>query len=429
MSDDLWVTPSNTQLERAVIGTLLAHPDRLVDVKDRLQVDDFLFNDHAAIFKEILEGRTSPFTIRVEGLEKSEVMEMMEGIPPSFNLRSAADELVDLSDRRRIMQTCQAAQISLHEAENADDAMLSIVENIKNSVRYSRQGGVTIGESISTLMVEMDTPSHVMPTGIPTLDRLGAGYRPGEVTVLAGRPSSGKSAFALQSAKAVARAGYPVWVASLEMTHTSLSMRWLSNDAQVDFGRLRTNTLSDVEMNRIAGSQETLSALPITIDDRSGLSLGDLRRQMSGQEGGLLVVDYLQLLKPPDFARAYRSRVAEVGALSRGLKAIATDCKCSVLALSQLNRGVETRGGLPHLSDLRDSGEIEQDADIVTMIHRVADDDLPNRSVLAVRKFRNGPLAEIDLVFDGETQRFRERSEADPTPTKESKLADKVRSW
>ena len=97
--------------------------------------------------------------------------------------------------------------------------------------------------------------------------------------------------------------------------------------------------------------------------------------------------------------------------------------------MSQLNRGVETRGGLPHLSDLRDSGEIEQDADIVTMIHRIEDDDLPNRSVLAVRKFRNGPLSEIDLVFDGETQRLRERSEADPTPTQESKLADKVRSW
>ena len=116
MSDDLFVTPSNSQLERAVIGTLLAHPDLLVDVKDRLQVDDFLFDDHAAIFKEITEGRTSPFTVRVEGVEKSEVMEMMEGIPPSFNLRDAADELVDQSDRRKIMATCRAAQITLHEA-------------------------------------------------------------------------------------------------------------------------------------------------------------------------------------------------------------------------------------------------------------------------------------------------------------------------
>jgi replicative DNA helicase len=420
--------PCNLDLERAVLGTVLKNPELLAELRDRITPDDFLLSAHAQVYSEYLAGRVTPFTVRVEEFDRAGITALMDDLPPSFSLSDACDTLVDLSDRRMIQATLEGALRGIDHPDSAEDVATAVIENIKRSVRASRDSGVTIADAISTMLKEMDDTVDVMPTSLPTLDRIGAGYRPGELTVLAGRPSSGKSAFALQSAKEVAKAGYEVWFASLEMTASSLSMRWLSNASQVDFGHLRTRTMSDVEYHRLSESVETLSALPIRIDDKSGLGLGDLRRAMLGQKG-LLVVDYLQLLLPPAHARGYGSRVAEVGAISRGLKAIAHDCQVAVLALSQLNRGVESRGGLPYLSDLRDSGEIEQDADIVSMIHRIDDPEVENRSVLAVRKFRNGPLAEIELVFDGAVQRFRERQPDDPQPGAVSAMAKKVREW
>ncbi len=420
--------PHKADLEQAVLGTLLKSPDRVCEVRERLTVDDFFVATHAALFQEILDGRTSPWTARVEELTSQEIADFMEAVPPSFSLSDATEALVDLSDRRSVSQTLHAALLGIEDATTAQAVAEQVIDHIKQAVRLARFGGKPLSEALTALIQEMDCPVDVLPTGLPSLDRLGAGYRPGELTVLAGRPSSGKSALALQSALAVAEAGHPVWVASLEMTASALTMRWLSSTGPVDFGHLRRGDLNDLEYRRIASSVESLSSLPIQIDDRSGLGLGDLRRAMV-QRGGLLVVDYLQLLNPPSYTRGYRSRTAEVGTLSRGLKAIAHDCGVSVLALCQLNRAVEARGGLPYLSDLRDSGEIEQDADLVWMLARVSDDTVPDRTVLAVRKFRNGPLGEIDLVFDGEYQRFRERTAEDPQPAGESDLKEKVRTW
>ena len=423
------VYPHNPDLERAILGALLTYPERLSEVRERLTADDFFLAPHAELYAEFLEGRTSPFTARVDEMSSADIAAMQDGIPRSFALSDACDSLIDLSDRRAVSQTLQAALIGIEDAATAQDVAESVIGNIRQSVRLARAGGRPLKDAITELMDSLDQPVGVLPTGLPLLDRLGAGYRPGELTVLAGRPSCGKSAFAIQSAKAVAEAGHPVWFASLEMTAAALSMRWISNTGQVDFGHLHRNDLNATEYQRISESVESLSALPIQIDDRSGLGLGDLRRAMVQQEGGLLVVDYLQLLNPPSFARAYRSRTAEVGALSRGLKSIAHDCHVSVLALCQLNRAVEARGGMPYLSDLRDSGEIEQDADLVWMLAKLEDSDVPDRTVLSIRKFRNGPLGDIDVVFHGGTQRFRERNDHDQQPSKEGSMREKVRTW
>lgn len=421
--------PHNTALEEAILGSLLRRPETLADVRDRIKPDDFFYAPYAQLFSEFIDGRITTFTARVGDLTSSEINDLMDRIPTGFSLSDACDTLMDIADRRLVMQTLTAAVAGINEPKTAVDVAESVIENIKQSVRLSRGGGITIEESVETLLRELDNPVQVMTTGLPSLDRMGAGFRPGEMTILAGRPSSGKSALALQCAKAVADAGHRVWFASLEMSASSLSMRWLSNVSQVDFGHLRQNDLDQTEYSRLADGVTKLTSLPIYIDDRAGLSLGDLRRAMSGQTG-LLVVDYLQLLKPPAFAQAYRSRTAEVGALSRGLKAIAHNCNVSVLALCQLNRAVEARGGLPHLSDLRDSGEIEQDADLVWMVARdISDENVTDRTVLAVRKFRNGPLGEIDMVFNGEYQRFRERTHEDGIPSGEASIDEKVRTW
>jgi replicative DNA helicase len=429
MTEDINPYPHNIELECAVLGAVLRSTDALADVRERLTPDDFFYAPHAELFQEFLDGRTTAFTARVNELGASDINALMETVPAQFNLSDGCDTLMDLADRRLVMTTLQAAMTGIEEPQTAMDVAESVIANIQKSVRLSRGGGVTIEESVTTLLKELDSPVDVMTTGISRLDRMGAGFRPGEMTILAGRPSSGKSALALQCAKAVAESGHRVWFASLEMNASSLSMRWLSNVSRVHFGHLRQNELNATEYSRLSDGVTKLTGLPIYIDDRSGLSLGDLRRAMSGQTG-LLVVDYLQLLKPPAYARAYRSRTAEVGALSRGLKAIAHDCNVSVLALCQLNRAVEARGGLPHLSDLRDSGEIEQDADLVWMVARdISDENVTDRTVLAIRKFRNGPLGEIDLIFNGEFQLFRERTDGDPVPSGEPDIAEKVRTW
>ena len=202
-------------------------------------------------------------------------------------------------------------------------------------------------------------------------------------------------------------------------------MRWLASDSALSMLKLREGaTYSQDEYTRLSASVERLSALPISVDDHPALGLGDLRRAVVGSTG-LLVVDYLQLLRPPKEARAYRNRVAEVGALSRGLKANAHDCKVSVLALSQLNRAVESRpNAKPLLSDLRDSGSLEQDADIVLLINRDEDD-----TRLHVAKHRNGPVGNIDLIFDGSTQRFRERTDDDPERPERSAVEKAAAAW
>ena len=202
-------------------------------------------------------------------------------------------------------------------------------------------------------------------------------------------------------------------------------MRWLASDAALSMLKLREGaSYSPDEYTRLSSSVERLSALPISVDDHPALGLGDLRKAVVGAPG-LLVVDYLQLLRPPKEARAYRNRVAEVGALSRGLKAIAHDCKVSVLALSQLNRAVEHRtNSKPLLSDLRDSGSLEQDADIVLLISRDEED-----TTLHVAKHRNGPVGNIDLIFEGATQRFRERIDTDPVRPQKSAIQKAAESW
>jgi len=437
--------PHDLDAERAVLGAVLMRNEAYPEVRDRLSDDDFYREAHAEVYRtmEVLHeaGRPLDFITlkdelvrrgRMDEVGVSYLSSLTDGVPRSTNVVGYADVVSDLADRRRLQQVCREGLTEARDAKTAEEAASRLVERTRAAVRVRGDGGETLGSAISDLLAHLDEQSDATTTGLPTLDGMGSGFRPGELTLLAGRPSHGKTALALHLAKAASGAGLPTYFASLEMTKEALTMRWLASDAGVWFSALRSGTLTQTEFAKVSVSVERLSALPITLDDHASLGMGDLRRAMVGSKGGLLIVDYLQLVQPPESTRG-QNRTQEVSAISRGLKAIAHDCKVSVLALSQLNRQSETSGTEARLSQLRDSGALEQDADQVWMIWRPvlsqghdAPDDL---ALLRVAKHRNGPLGRVELHFDTSRQQFRERTAKDATVPKESSDDSKMKEW
>jgi len=264
------------------------------------------------------------------------------------------------------------------------------------------------------------SPVTGVPTGIHTLDRTTLGLQPGSLTVLAARPSVGKTAFALNAAvHAATRAGKKVAFFSLEMPSDQLALRILAAEAKLDWRRLAQGQLGRHDWDRLATQADRVGAASIWLDDNFVLTPVELRskcRKLKRENGGLdlVVVDYLQLMHAPS-DRANQSREQEIATISRSLKALAKELECPVLALSQLNRSVEKRRGEPPmLSDLRESGAIEQDADIVLFLHRTeeeskdaqAGDTVPVQLLIA--KQRQGPTGTVDLVFFRTTTFFAE---------------------
>jgi replicative DNA helicase len=254
-----------------------------------------------------------------------------------------------------------------------------------------------------------------VPTGYAQLDKLLSGLQRSDLIILAARPSMGKTSLALDIARGAAvNHKVPVGIFSLEMSSQQLIDRMLAAEASVDAWRLRTGQLSkDHEFEFLREGLDRLSRAPIFINDQAGINIMNMRsavRRMKSEHNlGLVVVDYLQLMTP---MRSSDSMVQQVTEISRSLKGLAKDLDVPVLALSQLSRAVEQRGGKPRLSDLRDSGSIEQDADVVMFIHR--DDkqnensDKPNIAEIMVEKHRNGPTGRVELYFDDRHTTFRE---------------------
>ena len=428
-------------LERAILGYLQIQPKDYLLCKDRVQPADFYRVAHQRLWCAYADTYPTidPFAavdvLKRKGwgdeLTTVEVSNFTNGVPRSFNLPSAITRLSDMADRRRLALALKQGQEAVRTAPTAIEAVQTVSGALQASVSNHGDSGASLGDVLQGVLESLDDVPDVTTTGFRTLDEWGCGFRPGEFTILAGRPSQGKTALAQVMAHAVASAGTRVWLASLEMTSAALSLRWLASQARVPLGRLRAAAMEPPDYPRITKAVETLSDLPITVDDHAGITLGDLRRMVMGQKG-VLIVDYLQLMRPPQDATRYGSRVQEVGALSRGLKAIAHDCGVSVLALSQLSRAVESRTDKsPQLSDLRESGELEQDADQVWMIWRPQSydpEEMADRAVLKVAKHRNGPTGKVELVFDASETRFRERTMSDPWP-EERPAATKAANW
>ena len=430
----LRVPPHSAEAESSVLGGLLLDNSSWDRVSDLLTESDFYRFEHRLVFGAIgaLVNAAKPADVITvfEHLQNQGKAEEIGGlaylnslaqyVPSSGNIRRYAEIVRERGILRKLVSASDEISTSAFNprgrpvATILDEAEQKIF-NIGEEGARTKQGF----QAMETLVVKLmdrvqemaDNPNDVtgVPSGFYDLDRLTAGFQAGDLIVLAARPSMGKTALAINIAEHVAlNEGLPVAVFSMEMGAAQLAVRVVGSIGRIDQSHLRTGKLTDDEWPRLTEAIEKLRSIPFHIDESAGLSSGELRassRRLARQCGklGLIVVDYLQLMSGS--SNDGENRATELGEISRGLKMLAKELQCPVIALSQLNRSVETRPDKrPMMSDLRESGAIEQDADIVMFIYR---DEYytkeackePGVAEIIIAKQRNGPTGMIKLAF------------------------------
>lgn len=411
----------NPAAERAVIGSVLADPSLAAGLVARLAPDQFR-DSLCCVAWELIgaavdAGRAvDPTSIGTALAHRGpgwagkagELVAMMGEASPAHAGWHA--ELVVDAYRRRQLREVGGRMMADADSDADVDAVYDLARSDLDAASAALTGGVRVGDLLPSVLdaAEHGPVKAQLTTGLPSLDRIVA-LRPGQLVVIAARPSVGKSTLALNMARHVAGRGSPVVVVSLEMTAAELGQRLLSQAASIPLHSITEGRMTEESWARAAQAADHLAGLPLTIDDAAKMGLAGIRGYAQRTRPALLIVDYLQLIDPP---RA-ESRQTEVAAVSRGLKLIAKDAGCVVMACAQLNRAADHRADKrPTLSDLRDSGAIEQDADTVLLLHREATDD--DRSAqfheaqLIVGKQRSGPTGVVHLGFDGEHSRFVE---------------------
>lgn len=426
--------PHDSEAELSVLGSCLIDEEAIGAIGEQLTAGDFYHPRNRDLFAafERLHARSVPTDLVtvMEELGRSEtleaiggmpfVAEAMNSVPTSLNVGYYAEIVHRKAVLRRLIQAAgRISALGFEDTDDLDELLAKADAELKRVTRDGTRGtGWTPAGSAIDAYLELittaqnaDAPSvGVVGTGFPDLDRILGGLYPGQLVVVAARPSIGKSALGLGLGLRVALRGLNVGMFSLEMSELEIAGRLLAAQADIDSARLREARIGIDEKRRLAAAREQLSELPFWIDDTSGLALGSLianaRRLHADHPLALLIVDYLQLVHSPG-----QNRVQEVGAVSRALKALAGELACPVLALAQLNRAVESRPDhRPQLSDLRDSGDIEADADVVVFIAREDryDRDSARKGIadLIVAKQRNGPTGVCSLLFLDRTARF-----------------------
>ena len=432
------VPPQSLESERALLGALLLKPDVIHDVADLIRPDSFYAEKHRIIFgamRELAE-RGEPIDLvsisaRLQDqgqLEhaggRSYLAELAGSAPSPGNYAHYAD----LVARKFLMRSLIDASYGITEAayDESREAMEVLDEAEKSIYAIGNASAVhkftAIGDTINAAWERIEALSHKedgirgVPSGFPALDNLLSGFHPSDLVILAARPSMGKTSLALDIARnAAVRHNVPVGIFSLEMSSEQLIDRMLAAESFVNSWKLRTGQVRDADdFGRIRDALETLSKAPIFIDDKPGnniLAMRAVARRLKRERGiGLIIVDYLQLMAPTN-TKASDSLVQQVTEISRSLKSLARELQVPVIALSQLSRAVEQRGGRPRLSDLRDSGSIEQDADVVMFIHREdkrnPEAERTNVAEVLVEKHRNGPTGRAELYFDEKRASFQ----------------------
>jgi replicative DNA helicase len=432
------VPPQSLESERALLGALLLKPDAIHDVSDIIRPESFYAEKHRLIFSSMRElaDRGEPIDLLTlaarmqdQGVleragSRSYLAELAGAAPAPGNFSHYAE----LVARKYVMRALiDAAHVI---AESAYDEAREAVEVLDEAEKAIYAIGDTsashtftaIGDKIHEAWERIEALSHRedgirgVPSGFPELDNLLSGFHPSDLVILAARPSIGKTSLALDIARnAAVRHNVPVAIFSLEMSSEQLIDRMLAAESFVNSWKLRTGQVREEEdFSRIRDALESLSKAPIFIDDKPGnniLSMRAVARRLKRDRNiGLIVVDYLQLMAPTT-TKASDSMVQQVTEISRSLKSLARELKVPVIALSQLSRAVEQRGGKPRLSDLRDSGSIEQDADVVMFIHREdkrnPESDRPNVAEILIEKHRNGPTGRTELYFDEKRATFQ----------------------
>ncbi len=429
--------PQSLESERALLGALLLKPDAIHDVSDTVRYDSFYAEKHRVIFETMreLSDRGEPIDLLTlsERLQSKNLLERAGGRSYIAELVNSApspgnfSHYADLVTRKHLMRELITASHNIAEAAYEEDRETAEVLDSAEKMIYAIGNAsathkfIAIGEKLDAAWDRIESSSkndgavRGVPTGYPDLDSLLSGLHKSDLIILAARPSVGKTSLALDIARnAAVRHNIPVGIFSLEMSAEQLVDRMLSAESYVNSWKLRTGAVhEETDFNRIRDALESLSKAPIYIDDKPGsniLAMRAVARRLKRERGiGLIVVDYLQLMAPTS-TKASDSMVQQVTEISRSLKSLARELEVPVLALSQLSRAVEQRGGKPRLSDLRDSGSIEQDADVVIFIHREdkgnPDSERKNIAEILVEKHRNGPTGKVDLYFDEKRTSF-----------------------
>ena len=435
--------PANIDAERFILGSVLLDDSRFIDIAGVITNADFALEKHRRIYTRMLElhergEKIDRVTVANELMRYGELdsvdgftylISLDDGLPHIANLDAYVKIVRDKAMLRQIAVASQQLMNRALMAEEEPEAILAGAEETLLKLGESRteQGLKTPLEVIQNyeggLNAFLDPSKRIkgVSTGFTKLDEMTGGFHPGELIILAARPSMGKTALALNIAWHVAaRMFQPVAIFSLEMSQESLLTRMLCAAARVDSQRFRAGYLNEAERQKLRAAANQMVETPLYIDDTAGVNLMDMhaklrRLQQSGQKLGLVVVDYLQLMS---IRGRTENRNQEVSQLSRGMKLLSKELNCPFLVLSQLSRATETRVGdhRPQLSDLRESGSIEQDADVVGFIFREEvykrdREDLRGVAELIIAKQRNGPIGKVDLVFLHSMTKFENRAE------------------
>ena len=422
--------PASIEAEQAVLGAMLLKPDAVTTAAEELSADDFYRETHRLIFEAMMElkERTEPVDLvtLTEQLKKADKLTKIGGIPALSLIANSVPTAANVHYHARIVhEKAQlrslinaATEIAGAAYESADE-----VEDIMDSAEkriLAVSSGKRSKDFVPLQDILLDTLEQIdlrynnkgsitgLPTGFTELDHLTAGLQKSDLILVAARPSMGKTAFTLNiAAHVVLRAKEPVAFFSLEMSKEQLVQRLLCSEGRIDSQRLRVGELEEKEWGDLIDTANRLSAAPLYIDDTPGITVMELRskaRRLKAEHGlSLIVIDYLQLMQGRGNKNG-DNRQQEISEISRSLKALARELNVPVIALSQLSRSVESRQiKRPMLSDLRESGSLEQDADIVMFLYRedYYDPETENKNIteVIIAKHRNGPVDTVDLTF------------------------------
>lgn len=435
--------PHSLEAEQSLLGGLLVDPEALPRVDCLVSPDDFYASKHKMVFQAVLDlQRQSKIadivTVSAALTDRGQLAQvggitylshLVDTMPSSANLETYAGIVKEKALSRSLMaaaneinKMCIDDQVS--PARERVDRAESLIFTVSQGAAAMETGyiraGETLHDTINTIerLYEKKQPLTGVPTGFLDLDRLTNGLQPGNLVIIAARPSMGKTALALNIAQYVSTSTDPIpaGLVSLEMTKEELLLRLLAAEANIEHSSLRTGTLAPEDWPRLASAAGKIDAAPLYIDDSPGLNIIDIRaraRRLKKQHNvGIIFIDYLQLITPGSRSRN-SNREQEISEISRFLKALAKELNIPVVALSQLNRALETREEKrPRLADLRESGAIEQDADVILFIYRDEvynkdKDDNKGIAEVIIGKQRNGPVGTVELSFIDNIVTFR----------------------
>jgi replicative DNA helicase len=429
--------PHNLEAERSVLGAILIHNDAFNIAAQVIDAGDFYRDAHRRVFARMVDlnerGQAIDFVTLKEELARygelddvggpAYVASLSDGVPRATNVEYYARIVKEKSTLRNLIFAANKILTSAYEAEREPDLVLDEAESAIFAVADDRlKGGFVamsdlVKESYPKIeqLFEQKRLITGVPSGFADLDTMTRGFQAGDLVIVAARPSMGKTSLALNIAQHVAmQPDHNVGVFSLEMSRESLFLRLLTSEAQIDAHRLMSGAIGHKDYSRISHALETLNAMRLFIDDTAGIGVLEMRakaRRLQADQGlSLLVVDYIQLMSGRG---RFENRTLELGAISRSLKGLAKELGVPIVVLSQLSRAPEARSDhRPQLSDLRESGALEQDADVVILIYREdaynKDPESPNAGTaeLILAKQRNGPTGTVRLAFLREQTRF-----------------------